>query len=151
MRSLSSVWWFFLKQYQRSLFILSWSFDHLIWAEEKKDIARCKSLMRGIFVTALQSGNPAHMDACNPCWDLCQFCFYQRGTMSSCAACVGTPCLELKEKCQYCVGGQSLSWGGCTIIGLKSPRFVQLTRLPIKPSFYSIWWDVQPIMGFFLF
>lgn len=95
----------------------------------EKDVARCKSLMRRIFVTVLQSGNPAHVDAGDPCWDPCQFCFYLRGTMSSCTACVGTPCWDLKEKCQYCVGGQSThththtsrSWGDAPLLNRSTP------------------------------
>lgn len=122
-------------------------------------MARCKSLMRRIFVTVLQSWNPAHVDAGGPCWDPCQFGFYLRGTMSSCAACVGTPRWELKEKCQYCVGGQSTHahththesfLGRCAVIGSKYPQFVQLTRLPLKSSVYTIGCNVQLTMSFFI-
>lgn len=126
---------FFKKRFRRInieeyVYIVFRSFDHLICAEEKS-----KSLTRCLFVVAFQRRNPAHMDSGDACWDPCQFCFHLRGAASSCAACVGTPRRELKEKCQYCVGGQSRftrtsrSWGGCTVIGSKSPQFVRLASI----------------------
>lgn len=60
------------------------------------------------------------------------------GTASSYAACVGTPCRELKEKCQYRVGGQSgftrisHSWGDALLLDRSPPSLFSLPAFSLK-------------------
>lgn len=62
--------------------------------------------------------------------------------MSSRAACVGTPCRELKETCQYRVGGQScfthtrepFMVGGAPLLDRSPPSLFSLPAFPLK------WW-----------
>lgn len=146
MRNLTSVWrylkWFIIINIEKCVFILPWSFDHLIWAERKKRKGHCKSLIRGLFVMLLQRRNPAHMDIHPPSWDACQFFFYLRGTMSWCAACVGTLCGELKEKCQYRVGGQSCFTHTQVVHGGMHPYWIEVP--PVCSACQHFLWNRGP-------